>query len=111
MENKEENKDKDKKLEKIIVLLCEEGDLSSQKDQIIKDLKEIYQGEYRHKYSKITTIILNSTRDKEQAFMMLTQNIKTLKEIQGNKEVESIKPKLEKLYDHMNFRVYQTARF
>ncbi|GAA8162321.1 hypothetical protein NP0155_03380 [Helicobacter pylori] len=41
METKEE--DKDKKLEKIIVSLCEEGDLSSQKDQIIKDLKEIYQ--------------------------------------------------------------------
>ncbi|MCQ2920985.1 hypothetical protein JT256_07840, partial [Helicobacter pylori] len=73
METKEE--DKDKKLEEMIVLLCEKGDLSSQTDQIIKDLKEIYQGEYRHKYSKITTTILNSTRDKEQAFMTLTQNI------------------------------------
>ncbi len=41
METKEE--DKDKKLEEIIVSLCEKGDLSSQKDQIIKDLKEIYQ--------------------------------------------------------------------
>ncbi len=38
METKEE--DKDKKLEKIIVLLCEEGDLSSQKDQIIKISKK-----------------------------------------------------------------------
>ncbi len=72
---------KDKKLEEMIVSLCKEGDLSGQKDQIIKDLKEIYEGEYRHKYSKITTIILNSTRDKEQAFMTLAQNIKTLKEI------------------------------
>lgn len=109
METKEE--DKDKKLEKIIVLLCEEGDLSSQKDQIIKDLKEIYKGEYKHKYSKITTIILNSTRDKEQAFMMLTQNIKTLKEIQDNKEVESIKSKLEKLYDHMNLECIRLQDF
>ncbi|GAA7374752.1 hypothetical protein HpCK89_04590 [Helicobacter pylori] len=109
METKEE--DKDKKLEEIIVLLCEEGDLSSQKDQIIKDLKEIYKGEYKHKYSKITTIILNSTRDKEQAFMMLTQNIKTLKEIQDNKEVESIKPKLEKLYDHMNLECIRLQDF
>ncbi|GAA8953647.1 hypothetical protein HpSP24_04060 [Helicobacter pylori] len=109
MEIKEE--DKDKNLEKIIVLLCEEGDLSSQKDQIIKDLKEIYEGEYKHKYSKITTIILNSTRDKEQAFMMLTQNIKTLKEIQDNKEVESIKPKLEKLYDHMNLECIRLQDF
>ncbi|GAA9212850.1 hypothetical protein BTM418_06690 [Helicobacter pylori] len=109
METKEE--DKDKKLEKIIVLLCEEGDLSSQKDQIIKDLKEIYEGECKHKYSKITTIILNSTRDKEQAFMMLTQNIKTLKEIQDNKEVESIKPKLEKLYDHMNLECIRLQDF
>ncbi|WP_231265014.1 hypothetical protein [Helicobacter pylori] len=109
MKIKEE--DKDKKLEKIIVLLCEEGDLSSQKDQIIKDLKEIYKGEYKHKYSKITTIILNSTRDKEQAFMMLTQNIKTLKEIQDNKEVESIKPKLEKLYDHMNLECIRLQDF
>ncbi len=109
METKEE--DKDKKLEEIIVLLCEEGDLSSQKDQIIKDLKEIYKGEYKHKYSKITTIILNSTRDKEQAFMTLTQNIKTLKEIQDNKEVESIKPKLEKLYDHMNLECIRLQDF
>ncbi|GAA9910605.1 hypothetical protein VN0834_03290 [Helicobacter pylori] len=109
METKEE--DKDKKLEEIIVLLCEEGDLSSQKDQIIKDLKEIYKGEYKHKYSKITTIILNSTRDKEQAFMMLTQNIKALKEIQDNKEVESIKPKLEKLYDHMNLECIRLQDF
>ncbi|GAA8123879.1 hypothetical protein HpKG106_04070 [Helicobacter pylori] len=109
METKEENKDK--KLEEIIVLLCEEGDLSSQKDQIIKDLKEIYKGEYRHKYSKITTTILNSTRDKEQAFMTLTQNIRTLQEIQDNKEVESIKPKLEKLYDHMNLECIRLQDF
>lgn len=40
METKKE--DKDKKLEEMIVLLCENGDLSSQTDQIIKDLKEIY---------------------------------------------------------------------
>ncbi|GAA7458592.1 hypothetical protein ID1052_04960 [Helicobacter pylori] len=109
METKEE--DKDKKLEEIIVSLCEKGDLSSQTDQIIKDLKEIYQGEYRHKYSKITTIILNSTRDREQAFMTLTQNIRTLKEIQDNKEVESIKPKLEKLYDHMNLECIRLQDF
>lgn len=109
METKEE--DKDKKLEEMIVSLCEKGDLSSQTDQIIKDLKEIYQGEYRHKYSKITTIILNSTRDKEQAFMTLTQNIRTLKEIQDNKEVESIKPKLEKLYDHMNLEYIRLQDF
>ncbi|GHS37938.1 hypothetical protein JP0122_03920 [Helicobacter pylori] len=88
MEIKEE--DKDKKLEKIILLLCKEGDLSGQKDQIIKDLKEIYEGEYKHKYSKITTIILNSTRDKEQAFMMLTQNIKTLKEIQIIRKLKAL---------------------
>ncbi len=109
METKEEYKDK--KLEEIIVLLCEKGDLSSQTDQIIKDLKEIYEGEYRHKYSKITTTILNSTRDKEQAFMTLTQNIRTLQEIQDNKEVESIKPKLEKLYDHMNLECIRLQDF
>lgn len=109
METKEE--DKDKKLEEIIVLLCEKEDLSSQTDQIIKDLKEIYEREYRHKYSKITTTILNSTRDKEQAFMTLTQNIRTLKEIQDNKEVENIKPKLEKLYDHMNLECIRLQDF
>ncbi len=38
METKEE--DKDKKLEEMIVLLCEEGDLSSQTDQIIKISKK-----------------------------------------------------------------------
>ncbi|WP_139549094.1 hypothetical protein [Helicobacter pylori] len=111
METKEE--DKDKKLEEMIVLLCEKGDFSSQKDQdqVIEDFKENYEGEYRHKYSKITTIILSSTRDKEQAFMTLTQNIRTLKEIQDNKEVESIKPKLEKLYDHMNLECIKLQDF
>ncbi|MGL2891137.1 hypothetical protein ACQKAR_02760 [Helicobacter pylori] len=109
METKEE--DKDKKLEEMIVLLCEKEDLSSQTDQIIEDLKEIYEREYRHKYSKITTTILNSTRDKEQAFMTLTQNIRTLKEIQDNKEVENIKPKLEKLYDHMNLECIRLQDF
>ncbi len=109
METKEEYKDK--KLEEIIVSLCEKGDLSSQTDQIIEDLKEIYEREYRHKYSKITTTILNSTRDKEQAFMTLTQNIRTLKEIQDNKEVENIKPKLEKLYDHMNLECIRLQDF
>lgn len=88
METKEEYKDK--KLEEMIVLLCEKGDLSSQTDQIIKDLKEIYEGEYRHKYSKITTIILNSTRDKEQAFMTLTQNIRTLKEFKMIKKLKAL---------------------
>ncbi len=43
--------------------------------------------------------------------MMLTQNIKTLKEIQDNKEVESIKPKLEKLYDHMNLECIRLQDF
>ncbi len=109
METKE--KEKDEKLEKIIALLCKEGDLSSQKDQIIKELKEIYEGEYRHKYSKITTIILSSTRDKEQAFMTLTQNIRILKEAKDDKEIEAIKPKLEKLYDHMDLECIRLQDF
>ncbi len=109
METKE--KEKDEKLEKIIALLCKEGDLSSQKDRIIKEFKEIYQGEYRHKYSKITTIILSSTRDKEQAFMTLTQNIRILKEAKDDKEIEAIKPKLEKLYDHMNLECIRLQDF
>lgn len=43
--------------------------------------------------------------------MTLTQNIRTLKEIQDNKEVESIKPKLEKLYDHMNLECIRQQDF
>ncbi|GAA7254367.1 hypothetical protein JP0040_00790 [Helicobacter pylori] len=43
--------------------------------------------------------------------MMLTQNIKALKEIQNNREVESIKPKLEKLYDHMNLECIRLQDF
>lgn len=43
--------------------------------------------------------------------MTLTQNIRTLKEIQDNKEVESIKPKLEKLYDHMNLECIRLQDF
>ncbi|EJB63238.1 hypothetical protein HPHPH44_1679 [Helicobacter pylori Hp H-44] len=43
--------------------------------------------------------------------MTLTQNIRTLKEIQDNKEVENIKPKLEKLYDHMNLECIRLQDF
>ncbi len=43
--------------------------------------------------------------------MTLAQNIRTLKEIQDDKEVESIKPKLEKLYDHMNLECIRLQDF
>lgn len=99
-----ETKKRDKKLEEVVKLLCEEQNLSSQKEQIIQDLKEVYQGKekYRHQYSRITTIILNSTKDKEQAFMMLAQNIRVLEEIISEENLQIIKPELTKLYDHIN---------
>lgn len=43
--------------------------------------------------------------------MTLAQNIRTLQEIQDDKEVESIKPKLEKLYDHMNLECIRLQDF
>ncbi len=43
--------------------------------------------------------------------MTLAQNIRTLKEIQDDKEVESIKPKLENLYDHMNLECIRLQDF
>lgn len=43
--------------------------------------------------------------------MTLAQNIRTLKEIQDNKEVESIKPKLEKLYDRMDLECIRLQDF
>lgn len=97
-------KDKDKELEDIVKQLCEKQNLNkSEKEEIVNKLKEIYEKEYRHKYSRITTIILNSTKDKEQAFMTLAQNIRILEQIIKELDVdESIKLKLEKFYDHIN---------
>lgn len=96
-------KEKNEKLEKIIKSLCEEQNLSSSQEEIIQDIKQIYQGEYRHQYSKITTIILNSTKDKEQALMTLAQNIREIFEkIISEEDIKNIKPQLEKLYDHIN---------
>ena len=96
--------DKDKELENIVKQLCEKQILNeTEKEKIINQLKGIYKEKYRHKYSRITTIILNSTNDKEQTFMTLAQNIRILEQIiKESKRVEDIKLELEKLYDHIN---------
>jgi len=95
-------KDKNEKLEKIVKSLCEEQNLSNSQEEIIQELKEVYQEEYRHQYSRITTIILNATKDKEQALMTLAQNIRIFETIIDNGDIKNIKPQLEKLYDHIN---------
>lgn len=96
--------DKDKELENIVKQLCEKQNLNeTEKEEIINKLKEIYNEKYRHKYSRITTTILNSAKDKEQTFMTLAQNIRILEQIiKDEKKVKDIKPELEKLYDHIN---------
>lgn len=96
--------DKDKELENIVKQLCEKQNLNeTEKEDIINKLKEIYNEKYRHKYSRITTTILNSAKDKEQTFMTLAQNIRILEQIiKDEKKVKDIKPELEKLYDHIN---------
>lgn len=96
--------DKDKELENIVKQLCEKQNLNeTEKEEIINKLKEIYEEKYRHKYSRITTTILNSAKDKEQTFMTLAQNIRILEQIiKDEKKVKDIKLELEKLYDHIN---------
>lgn len=96
-------KDKDKELGNIVKQLCEKQDLNeSEKEEIVNKLEKIYEEKYRHKYSKITTIILNSTKDKEQTFMTLAQNIRILEQIIKDEKNKEIKLNLEKFYDHIN---------
>ncbi|RAX57410.1 hypothetical protein CCZ01_06115 [Helicobacter monodelphidis] len=115
------SKEKDKKLEKIVRLLCEEQNLSDKQNGIINDLVEIYTGEdkYRHQYSKITTIILYS-KDREQSLMTLAQNIRMLEDIvdeednvdkKYNERLKDIKPELNKLYDHINLECIRLQDF
>lgn len=96
-------KDKDKELGNIVKQLCEKQDLNeSEKEEIVNKLEKIYEEKYRHKYSKIITIILNSTKDKEQTFMTLAQNIRILEQIIKDEKNKEIKLNLEKFYDHIN---------
>ncbi|WP_233704026.1 hypothetical protein [Helicobacter mesocricetorum] len=93
---------KDKELNNIVRQLCENQSLNKIKDEIIEKLKEIYTEEYRHKYSEITTIIINS-KDVEQTSMTFTQNFRLINEEFGKEEQSTnIKLGLEKLYDHIN---------
>ena len=104
LKNKE---DKDLELQYIVKRLCERQiSYDKEKGQVVKQLQSIYKEKYRHKYSRITTIILNSlknNKNKEEALMTLAQNLRGLEKIiEESKEVEDIKLELEKFYDHIN---------
>lgn len=101
--------DKDKQLEDIIKKLCEYNLTEKSANEIIENLKEVYEDKkYRHKYSKITDIILNSKKSKkdgmEQIYMNLAQNIRAIQEgIEKKEDIQdSVKRNFEKLYDHIN---------
>ncbi len=95
--------EKNNQLRFIIEKLCKEQ-VFNDVDNIIKKLSEIYQEEFKHVYSQLTTIILNAIKnDPEQDLMILAQNLREferrLKESDINDEIKS---KIAKFYDHVN---------
>ncbi|AJC94737.1 hypothetical protein FVD15_04065 [Campylobacter volucris] len=93
-----------KELKVIIEKIYNEQSLESSCDDIVEKLITIYKTEYKHKYSELTTIILNITKsDREQDLMTLAQNVRMLEEKLDNKTCdECIKEKIKDFYDHIN---------
>lgn len=100
----------DDKIKNIIAKLCESRQFDpNEAECIIKDLKNIYQDGYRHKYSQITKIILEKSDSEEDGLAILGQNLRTLEEsIQKSStddELNRVKYKLDKLLDHINLEI------
>lgn len=97
--------ERDEKLENIIKELCTQQALNDAGKDIISQLESIYKEnngkKYRHKYSKITEIILNASQEQEQTLMIISQNLRGLKKSIGDKDNE-FKIQFAKLYDHIN---------
>ncbi|TDJ85898.1 hypothetical protein E2O24_07465 [Campylobacter volucris] len=93
-----------KELKVIIEKIYNEQSLESSCDDIVEKLITIYKTKYKHKYSELTTIILNITKsDREQDLMTLAQNVRMLEEKLDNKTCdECIKEKIKDFYDHIN---------
>lgn len=95
--------EKHQELEKIVKRLCQDQELEKDWSSILKQLSEIYEGEYKHRYSKLTAMILSSTKDREQDLMKLAQNLRGLEtRLKQEQYDDNIKKQIEKLYDHMN---------
>lgn len=99
----------DDKIKNIIAKLCEPRQFDpNEAECIIKDLEDIYQKDYRHKYSQITKIILEKSDSEEDGLAILGQNLRALEEsIQKSRTDDKlkIKYKLEKLLDHINLEI------
>ncbi|EAK9869579.1 hypothetical protein YZ12_08390 [Campylobacter lari] len=93
-----------KELKVIIEKIYNEQSLESSFDDIVDKLITIYKTEYKHKYSELTTIILNITKsDREQDLMTLAQNVRILEEKLDDKMCDKcIKEKIKDFYDHIN---------
>ncbi|MCV3410893.1 hypothetical protein L8T75_04390 [Campylobacter lari] len=93
-----------KELKVIIEKIYNEQSLESSCDDIVEKLIAIYKTEYKHKYSELTTIILNITKsDREQDLMTLAQNVRMLEEKLDDKNCDKcIKEKIKDFYDHIN---------
>ncbi|EAL3935706.1 hypothetical protein A0Z70_08355 [Campylobacter lari] len=93
-----------KELKVIIEKIYNEQSLESSFDDIADKLITIYKTEYKHKYSELTTIILNITKsDREQDLMTLAQNVRILEEKLDDKMCDKcIKEKIKDFYDHIN---------
>ncbi len=103
--------EKNNQLRSIVEKLCKEQNFSDV-DANIANLFEIYQEGFKHKYSELTTIILNAIKnDPEQDLMILAQNLRGFEErlnsySQNTKpeitNLQDIKLRIAKFYDHVN---------
>lgn len=95
----------DEALENFLEFLSEKEFSQEDYDKALCCLKKIYDCNYRHKYSFITTLILRNYETKDK-LNKICQNLRdTLNYIKDNKSNENLEKSAEKLYDHLNLEL------
>ncbi len=97
------------KISQIIKTLSQQT-IGNEVDNILNDLKELYQDNYRHQYSTITGVLLdifNASKDEKDSstsLMIISENLYGIYTIaRTNENIErDICEKIAKLYDHVN---------
>ncbi|MDL2310475.1 hypothetical protein LJC13_00685 [Peptostreptococcaceae bacterium OttesenSCG-928-C18] len=100
------NKDKDEKVEGIIEKLSNIGNANL--DEIIGECEKIYCNEYRHKYSRIFSKLVeidnNISSEKNLGYLLTNIELLLEKSKAGN-YLDSCKNGIGKFYDHVNLEI------
>lgn len=92
----------DKVLEKSSDHLFNDAEL----DELVKELREIYQGGFRHQYNRIFNILSMLDKNDSSRIGTVAENIRTIyQKIQDDESLNGISSQVEKLYDHVNLEV------